>query len=235
MTAVRFLAAVVYSTALGALVAGLFWQTFHHALPEMVTLAVGGVLAIRVTTLFASTTSASVLHWAAIWIGGGCGVAAMIAAWPAANVSSPPTLLAPLAITATVVCAGANLLPLRFGRHFYHSASFARFVHHLQGVLLFAFALPASIAWRWPRPFVVAVILSAFALWRSWGACPVTLAENNARTRQGMPAMPPEHGFVPDVLGRAGIAVSGDTVGTVLYVLGLGLCAWFGFDQFIER
>lgn len=235
MTAVRFLAAVVYSTALGALVAGLFWQTFHHALPEMVTLAVGGVLAIRVTTLFASTTSASVLHWSAIWIGGASGVVAMVMTWPAATVSSPPTLVLPLGIAASIVCAGANRLPLRRGAHFYHSASFARFVHHLQGVLLFAFALPASIAWRWPRPFVVAVIVSAFALWRSWGACPVTLAENNARAHEGVPLMRPQDGFVTDVLGQAGISVSGKTVGRVLYAVGVGLCVWFGVDQLMAR
>lgn len=233
MTAVRFLAAVVYSTALGALVAGLFWQTFHHVLPEVVTLAAGGVLAIRVTTLFASTTSASVLHWTAIWIGGACGLLAMIATWPSANVTSPPTVLVPLGIAAAVVGAGANRLPLRRGAHFYHSAAFARFVHHLQGVLLFAFAMPASIAWRWPRPYVVAVIVSAFALWRSWGACPVTLAENHARAREGAPLMPPDGGFVTDILAHAGIAVSGETVGNVLYAVGVGLCVWFGVDQLI--
>jgi hypothetical protein len=230
MTAVRFVAAVVYSTALGALVAGLFWQTFHRALPEVVTLAVGGILAIRVTTLFASATSVSALHWTAIWIGGACGVAALVATWPGGGVSSPPVLLAPLTVAAVAVSAAANGLPLRRSAHLYHRAGFARFVHHLQGVLLFAFALPASIAWRWPRPLVVAVILSAFALWRSWGACPVTLAENHARAHEGAPPMPPQDGFVPDVLATVGITVSGETVGTVLYAVGLVLCTWFGLD-----
>jgi hypothetical protein len=234
MAAVRFVAAFVYSTALGALVSGLFWQTFHRTLPEAVTLAVGGILAIRVTTLFASATSVSALHWTAIWIGGACGVVAFVATWPGAGVSSPPVLLAPLTIAAVAVSAAANRLPFRRSAHVYHRAGFARFVHHLQGVLLFAFALPASIAWRWPRPFVVAVILSAFALWRSWGACPVTLAENHARAHEGTPPMPPDEGYVVDALGRVGIAVSGATVAAALYVLGLGLCVWFGVDQFVR-
>jgi hypothetical protein len=233
MTAVRFLAAVVYSTALGALVSGLFWQTFHRALPEVLALAIGGILAIRVTTLFASATSASVLHWSAIWIGGACGVAAMIVTWPAAGVSSPPVWLAPLAIAAIVVCAAANRLPFRRSAHAYHGAAFARFVHHLQGVLLFFMALPASIAWRWPRPYVVAVIISAFTMWRLWGACPVTLSENNARAHEGMPPMPPESGFVSDVLAQAGITVSGLSVGRALYAVGLGLCVWFSIEWLI--
>ena len=62
----------------------------------------------------------------------------------------------------------------------------------------------------------------------------MTLAENNARAHEGTPPMPPDEGYVVDALGRVGIAVSGATVAAALYVLGLGLCVWFGVDQFVR-
>ena len=89
-------------------------------------------------------------------------------------------------------------------------------------------ALPASFFWEWTRPYVVVVTLSAFVLWQLWGgACPVTLTENAARVREGLPMMPPEDGFVPDVLARLGIVVPGRAVTVFLYSLGFSLCGWF--------
>lgn len=233
----RRMAATAYSTAIGALVAALFWQTFHRVLPAAAVFAIGGVLGIRVTTLYASATATAILNWRAIWIGGGSGVIAMLITWPALNAptgSHPPIVLTTFVLAAVVTIAAAERLPARKGRHVYDSARFARFVHHLQGVLLFGTVLPASIAWTWPRPYAAAVIVSAFLLWKSWDACPVTLAENEARAREGRPLMPPESGFVPDVLARAGLRVSGQTVGTVLYAIGASLCGWYGIAWLIR-
>lgn len=229
----RRIAAIAYSTAIGALVAALFWQTFRRVLPPGAVFAAGGVLGIRVTTLYASATAAAILNWRAIWIGGGSGLIAMVAAWPPASAltgSQPPVVLTTFLIAASVTAAAAEWLPARKGRHLYDSARFARFVHHLQGVLLFGMVLPASIAWTWPRPYAVAVIVSAFLLWKMWDACPVTLAENEARSREGRPLMPPESGFVPDVLGRLGLPVSGEAVGLALYAIGFTLCGWYGVE-----
>ena len=93
----RIVAAFVYSAALGYLVAGLFWQTFNPWLPPSAVAAVGAVLGIRVATLFASMTAAAILNWKSIWIGGGVGVAMLIAGWPAslARHADPPRGLRP--------------------------------------------------------------------------------------------------------------------------------------------
>jgi divalent metal cation (Fe/Co/Zn/Cd) transporter len=230
----RIVAAFVYSAALGYLVAGLFWQAFNPWLPPSAVAAIGAALGIRVATLFASMTAAAVLNWKAIWIGGGVGVSVLIAGWPATIVRHPDPprgLLLPILIATLVVVATAGTLRSRKGAHFYNSARFARSLHHLQGFLLFGAALPASLAWEWTRPYVVGVILSAFLLWELWdGACPVTLSENEARQREGLPVMPPEGGFIPDVLARFGVAVSGHTVALVFYGIGFSLCGWFGIS-----
>jgi hypothetical protein len=97
-------------------------------------------------------------------------------------------------------------------------------------MILFSMALPASLFWEWTRPYVVAVTISAFGLWKLWGACPVTLVENEARAREGLSIMPPQSGFIPDVLGRLGISVSGELVGLLLYGIGFSLCGWFGVE-----
>ena len=225
------LVALIYSSTIGYLVAGLFWQTFNAWLPHSVVIAIGGILGIRVATLFASMTAAAVLDWKSIWVGGGVGLAALVAWWPApGNVADPPRiLLAPILLATLVVALTAGTLSSPKTSHFYHSARFARGLHHLQGALLFGAALPASLVWAWTRPFVVALILSAFFLWRLWGgACPVTLTENAARAREGVPIMPPDTGFIPDALARLGFPVRGTTVTVFLYGIGLSLCGWFG-------
>lgn len=227
---------MIYSAALGALVGGLFWQTFRTWLPEMIVLLIGGVLGIRVATLFASATAAAVLNWKAIWIGGGSGLVAFAAWWAAQGslaVAPPPNMLAPILLSTVIVALTAEGLPSRKGAHFYNTAGFARMLHYLQGVLLFGMALPASLVWTWPRPYAMAIIVSAFALWKLWNACPVTLAENEARAREGKPIMPPESGFVPDLFARLGVTVSGDTVGVLLYAIGGSLCGWFGIAWLI--
>lgn len=227
-------AAVVYSAALGYLVAGLFWQTFNPWLPLPAVVAIGTVLGIRVATLWASMTAAATLNWKSIWIGGGAGVAALIAGWPSNLVrhANPPlVLLVPVLLASIVVAASAGSIPSPKTTHFYHSARFARFLHSLQGALLFGAALPAFFVWEWTRPYSVGVVLSAFLLWELWdGACPVTLSENEARAREGLPIMPPEGGFIPDVLARFGIAVTGNTVALVFYGIGFSLCGWFGIS-----
>jgi len=230
----KIAAAFVYSAALGYLVAGLFWQTFNPWLPPSAVVAIGAVLGIRVATLFASMTAAAVLNWKSIWIGGGAGVSVLLADWPATlgrHTDPPPALLMPVLVATMVVVATAGRLRARKSSHFYNSARFARSLHHLQGFLLFGAALPASLAWEWTRPYVVGVILSAFLLWELWdGACPVTLSENEARLREGLPVMPPGGGFIPDVLARFGIAVTGHTVALVFYGIGFSLCGWFGIN-----
>jgi hypothetical protein len=230
----KIVAAFGYSAPLGYLVAGLFWQTFNPWLPPAIAAAIGAVLGIRVATLFASMTAAAVLNWKAIWIGGGAGVAVLVAGWPAtlARQAEPPGfLLMPVLVATLAVVAAASWLPSRKTPHFYNSSRFARGLHHLQGFLLFGAALPASLAWEWTRPHVVGVILSAFLLWKLWdGACPVTLSENEARLREGLPIMPPGGGFIPDVLARFGIAVTGQTVALVFYGIGFSLCGYFGIS-----
>ncbi len=228
-------AAVIYSAALGFLVAGMFWHTFKRWLPPDVVVAIGALLGIRVATLFASMTAAAVLDWKAIWIGGGSGVAALLAWWPAtgrANAAPPPALLVPVLLSTLVVTALAGVPPARQTAHFYRSSRFARLLHFLQGLILFFMALPASLFWTWTRPYVIAVVISAFGLWKSWGGCPVTLAENEARAREGLPIMPPDSGFISDVFARCGVTVSGETVGRFLYGIGLSLCGWFGVRWF---
>lgn len=229
--ALRFSAAVTYSTGLGFLVVGLFWQTFSGWLPRAAVFAIGGVLAVRVATLFASMTAAAILNWKAIWIGGGVGVAGLLFWWPPVSneVQPPKMLLLPLLLSSGVVAGTAATLPSPKTNHFYHSSPFARFLHSLQGVLLFGMALPASLFWEWTRPYVVVVTLSAFLLWKLWGgACPVTLVENEARVREGHPIMPPDSGFIPDVAACFGVSLSGRAVTLFLYGLGFSLCGWFG-------
>jgi hypothetical protein len=176
-----------------------------------------------------------VLNWKSIWIGGGTGVAAL-AVWGASAIRShadpPRIILVPIVLSTLVVVATAGVLPARKTTHFYNSARFARLLHFLQAVILFAMALPASLFWEWTRPYVVAVTISAFGLWKLWDACPVTLVENEALAREGLPIMPPQSGFIPDVLARFGISVSGELVGLVLYGIGLSVCGWFGVQWF---
>lgn len=232
--ALKIVAAFGYSAPLGYLVAGLFWQTSNGWLPPDAAAAIGALLGIRVATLFASMTAAALLNWKSIWIGGGAGAVVLIARWPAhltAQAVPPPFLLMPVLTATAVVVATAGSLRSPKTAHIYNSSRFARGLHHLQGFLLFGAALPASLAWEWTRPYVVGVILSAFLLWELWdGACPVTLSENEARLREGLPIMPPGGGFIPDVLARFGIAVTGHSVALVFYGIGFSLCGYFGIS-----
>ena len=228
---IRLIAAITYSTTLGYLVVGLWWQTVGGWLPPIAAIGIGGILAIRVTTLFASMAAAARLNWKAIWTGGGVGVAAFVGWFPSSagfDADPPPTLLVPLLIASLVVVATAGTLRSSTTAHFYHSSRAARFLHSVQVLILFFAALPASLFWEWTRPYVVGATLSAFLLWQTWGgACPVTLTENAARVREGLPIMPPESGFIPDVLARWGIVVPGSAVTLFLYSLGFSLCGWF--------
>jgi len=226
------LAALTYSTLLGYLVVGLFFYVFRRLLPPAFALGIGAVLAIRVTTLFASMTSAASLSWRSIWLGGVSGIVALLAWWPSpidATGDPPRILLSPLLLSSTVVIVTARTFASPPTPHLYHSARFARLLHSVQGFILFGSALPASLFWPWTRPCVVGVTLSALLLWQVWdGACPVTLAENAARLREGRPAMPPDSGFIPDVLANIGVRVPGQSVTLALYVVGFSLCGWIG-------
>jgi hypothetical protein len=229
----RPVAALVYSTTIGYLVFGLFWFTFYGWIPATVALVIGALLGIRIAALFASMTSIATLNWSAIWLGTIGGIVALAATWPdGIGASAEPTrqLLSPIVATSVIVVATAGGVAVPKSSHFYNSARFARFLHALQGLILFIFSLPASIFWAWTRPYVLTLTLSAFALWKLWnGACPVTLTENAARAREGLPLMPPESGFIPDVLARFGIVVSGNAVAFFLYGLGFSLCGWIWY------
>jgi len=234
---IKFITALTYSTLLGYLVVGLFFYVFRLVLPPGVALGVGAILAIRVTTLFASMAVAVSLSWRSIWLGGASGIVAMLAWWPSsvdAAGDPPRILLAPLVIASAVVIISAGALASPPTAHVYHSARFARMLHSVQGFILFGAALPASLFWPWTRPYVVGVTLSALLLWQVWdGACPVTLTENAARQREGRPAMPPDSGFIPDVLANLGVHVPGQSVTLALYVVGFSLCGWIGLTYLL--
>jgi len=229
---IKFIAALTYSTLLGYLVVGLFFYVFRSMVPPAVALAIGAILAIRVTTLFASMAMVASLSWRQIWLGGASGLVALPAFWPSsidAAGDPPGALMAPLLIAATAVILTARRPASAPTSHFYHSARFARILHSIQGFILFGAALPASVFWPWTRPHVVGVTVSALLLWQVWdGACPVTLAENVARRREGRPAMPPDSGFIPDALANIGVHVPGHAVTLVLYVVGFSVCGWIG-------
>jgi len=229
---IKFISALTYSTLLGYLVVGLFFYVFRSMVAPAVALAVGAILAIRVTTLFASIAMVASFSWREIWFGGAGGLVALAASWPSSidAAGDPPRgLIVPLVIAATAVVVTARRSASAPASRFYDSARFARILHSIQGFILFGAALPASLFWPWIRPHVVGVTLSALLLWQVWdGACPVTLAENVARRREGRPAMPPDSGFIPDVLANIGVHVPGHAVTLVLYVVGFSLCGWIG-------
>ena len=115
-------------------------------------------------------------------------------------------------------------------RNFFSTSRFVSVVHLLQGTFLFGVVLPACIAWKWPRPFAAALICSAFVLWELWGGCPLTMAENKLRAREGKAIIPPEEGFIKDVLDRCGIPVWGNAIAAALHGIGICLCSWWGIE-----
>lgn len=229
---VKIAAALTYSSLIGYLVAALFLTVFRVILPPGIAFGAGALLGIRVAALFASMTSAATLNWRSIWLGTGCGMAVLMAAWPAhldAALTPPRVLYILMLAPAATVIATATTFRSPFTSHPYHSAWFARLLHSIQGVVLFAGALPAALFWPWSRPAAVGVTVSALLLWKVWdGACPVTLTENAARLREGRPLMPPDSGFIPDVFAHAGISISGQAVTVALYAIGCSLCGWIG-------
>src|SRR5678816_93094 len=86
------------------------------------------------------------------------------------------------------------------------------------------------MAWKWPRPFAAALICSAFVLWQLWGGCPLTMAENKFRVREGKPIIPPEEGFIKEVLDGWGVPGWGKAVAVALRGIGYGLCGWWGIE-----
>ena len=128
------------------------------------------------------------------------------------------------------MAATVEKLPSREGPRFYNTSGFVSLVHLLQGVFLFGIVLPSSIAWKWPRPFAAAIMCSAFVLWRLWRGCPLTLAENKLRVREGAELIPPDEGFINDFLDRWGIPVWGKAATAALHGIGIALCSWWGIE-----
>jgi len=232
----RTAAGIIFSTAIGFLVLALFWQ-FCHTLPPKAPVFVSLVaFSLLVTTIYASVTTNAELNWNAVSIGCAAGVVAM-GCWRLGQTGLlsplPHTVLIPLMVTSVTVAASAKNLAGAYpqdARHFFETSRFVSAVHMLQGAFLFGVVLPSCIAWKWPRPFAAALICSAFALWQFWGGCPLTMAENTLRAREGKPIIPPEEGFIRDVFDRWGIPGWGKAVAAALHVIGICLCSWWGVE-----
>jgi hypothetical protein len=138
----------------------------------------------------------------------------------------PHTILIPLTLSSVTVAATVKNHP----NHVYSTSRFVSVVHLLQGAFLFGVVLPSCIVWKWPRPFAAALICSAVVLWQLWGGCPLTMAENKLRVREGKQIIPPEEGFIKDVLDRWGIPVWGKAIAAALHGIGIGLCSWWGIE-----
>jgi hypothetical protein len=235
----RNTAAVIFSTAIGFLVVALFSQIGRGLPPTIAVFASIGGLSIFVTTIYASVTAGAELNWNAISSGGAMGLLAMSGWW--LNQTSPlsplpHTILIPLTLSSLTVAATVKnrqndpCLNTRDTRRFYNSSGFVSIVHLLQGAFLFGIVLPSCILWKWPRPFAAALICSAFVLWQLWGGCPLTMAENKLRVREGKHIIPPEEGFIKDALDRWGIPVWGKAVAAGLHGIGICLCSWWGIE-----
>ena len=230
----RTAAAVIFSTAIGFLFVALFWQLCRELPPKMAVLAAIGALSILVTSIYAAVTAGGELNWNAVTSGGGVGILGM-GSWlmSQTNLQSPipHTILIPLTLSSVAAAATVKSLPSRAATHrFYSTSRFVSVVHLLQGVFLFGVVLPTCIAWKWPRPFAAALICSAFVLWPLWGGCPLTMAENKLRLREGKAIIPPEEGFIKNVLDRWGVPLWGHAISSALHGIGVCLCSWWGIE-----
>lgn len=228
--------AVIFSTAIGFLFFALSWQFCRELPPTIAVFGSIGGLSILVTTMYASVTAGAELNWTAIVSGSAVG-ALGVGCWCLSQATLlsplPHTILIPLALSTVAVAAMLEIYPsdpFPDTRHFYSTSGFVSVVHMLQGVFLFLVVLPSCIAWTWPRPFATALIGSTFVLWQLWGGCPLTMAENRLRVREGKAAIPPEEGFIKDVLDRWGIPVWGNTIAAALHGIGFCLCGWWGIE-----
>jgi hypothetical protein len=232
----RTAAAVIFSTAIGFLFVALFWQLCRGLPPTFAVFACIAALSLLVTTIYASVTAEAALNWNAVASGGATGVLAM-GGWWLSRTSLPSPLphsiLLPLLFSSLTVAAAVKHHPSHLDedrRHFYNTSRFVSVVHVLQGIFLFGVVLPGCIAWKWPRPFAAALICSAFVLWQFWGGCPLTMAENRLRKREGKAIIPPEEGFIKDVLDGWGVPVWGKAIAYALHGIGFCLCSWWGIE-----
>jgi Protein of Unknown function (DUF2784) len=231
----RVAAAVTFSTAIGFLVAALFWQICRGLPAKTAVFTCIGVLSILVTAIYASVSAGAELNWKAVSTGSAVGALGMGGWWMSqSNLLSPlpHTFVVPLMFSGVAAAATVENYSSRSRktRQFYRTSGFVSVVHLLQGVFLFGVVLPGCIAWKWPRPFAAALIGSAFVLWELWGGCPLTMAENKLRVREGRAIIPPEEGFIKDVLDHWGIPVWGNTIAAVLHGIGFCLCSWWGIE-----
>jgi hypothetical protein len=229
----RTAAAVIFSTAIGFLFAALLWQLCRGLPPKMTVFAAIGALSILVTSIYAALTAGGELNWNAVSSGGGVGILGMGSWWMSqANLLSPlpHTILIPLTLSSVTAAAAVKSLPSRATHRFYRTSRFVSVVHLLQGVFLFGIVLPTCIVWTWPRPFAAALICSAFVLWPLWGGCPLTMAENKLRLREGKAIIPPEEGFIKNVLDRWGVPLWGQALSSALHGIGVCLCSWWGIE-----
>jgi uncharacterized protein DUF2784 len=230
----RNAAAVIFSTAIGFLVAALFWQFCRGLPPRTAVFGCVSVLSILVTSIYAVVNAGGELNWNAVTSGGGVGILGMGSWWMSQTHLLSPlpyTILIPLTLSSVTAAATVKSLPSRAATHrFYSTSRFISVVHLLQGVFLFGVVLPTCIAWTWPRPFAAALICSAFVLWPSWGGCPLTMAENKLRLREGKPIIPPEEGFIKTMLDRWGVPLWGQAISAALHCIGVCLCTWWGIE-----
>jgi hypothetical protein len=85
-----------------------------------------------------------------------------------------------------------------------------------------------SLAARRPRPYVVGFTMSAFALWRLEGSCPLTLAEDELRALRGEPPLRSGAGFIGHHVRRAtGIVIPEHAVPLLAYAAAALAFAWY--------
>jgi hypothetical protein len=233
----RNAAAVTFSTGIGFLVTALFWQFCRNLQPGIPAFACIGGFSIFVTALYSSVTTGAELNWNAISNGTAFGFVS-IGGWALTQKAPlspiPLTALIPFTLSSLTVAATVDKHSAEESTRFYNTSRFVSIVHLLQGIFLFGIVLPSCFIWKWPRPFAAALICSAFVLWPMWRGCPLTMAENKLRAREGKEIIPPEEGFIKDFLGRIGIPVWGRTVATTLHGIGIGLCSWWGIEWLVS-
>lgn len=229
----RNAAAVIFSTAISFLVMALMWQLCSDLPAQLAVFAALAVVSILAAAMYGSVSAGAQLNWNCISSAAGIGLVAMCGWWLAhGHIPSPLpyTILIPLTLSTLAAVGSVEWLPPQEALHFFSGSRFVSLVHLLQGGFLFGIALPGSIAWKWPRPFAAALVYSAFVLWRIWGGCPLTLAENKLRIQEGKAVIPPNEGFIRDTVGRWGIPVSGQAVAAALHGIGISLCVWWGIE-----